>query len=595
MNNENQEKTPKKSEKADSAATKALTYKPRRRTAQKKTPVEIGDKSRIKIIPLGGLNEIGKNLTVVQCGDDMVIIDCGLAFPDSDAPGVDIIIPDFTYIRRNADKIRAILITHGHEDHIGAIPYLLKDVNVPVYGTSLTLGLLSLKLKEQNIQSSTKTVLVRAGDVKSFGAIKAEFINVNHSIPDAIGIALHTPAGIVVHTGDFKVDYTPINSNVIDLPRFAQLGNEGVLVLMMDSTNAERAGYTPSESTVGDSFNKLFASADNKRIIVATFASNVHRIQQIINAAAATKRKVAVFGRSMLNVIEVANTLGYLKYSGDLIINPEDIKKYKNQELVLITTGSQGEPLSALRRMAASDHRQVSITEHDFVIISANPIPGNEKHVTRVVNDLLRSGAEVIYENIYDVHVSGHACQEELKLMLTLIKPKYFVPVHGEYKHLMKSQNLAKLMGIPKKNILIPTLGDVIEATNTDIKVTGHVISGSQCISGNRSENIGSVVLQDRNRLKEDGIIVAVLKLPTPKKKPELQIVSKGFAIIRDNDELFVSAKEYILQKFGDVKPNEHHEHYDIPALKKKITELLGDFIHQKTHRRPSILTIIVE
>ncbi|MDD6097863.1 MAG: ribonuclease J, partial [Oscillospiraceae bacterium] len=415
----------------------------------------------VRIIPLGGLLEIGKNMTVFECSNDMFILDCGLAFPDADMPGVDIVIPDFTYVERNRDRLRGIVLTHGHEDHIGGLAYLLKKVNVPIYGTKLTLGLVEGKLREHGLSGKVQLNVIEPKKTVKMGCMAVEFIKVNHSIPDAVGMAIHTPAGIIVHTGDFKVDYAPIDEKIIDLARFGELGSRGVLALMADSTNAERPGYTHSERTVGESFDKLFKKAEGKRIIIATFSSNIHRVQQIINCAERYGRKIAVFGRSMVNVINTAIELGYLDVPKGIIIDIENMNRYESERIVLITTGSQGEPMSALTRMAMNDHKKVNITPMDFIIISATPIPGNEKYVTRVVNELMKSGAEVIYEAMYEVHVSGHACQEELKLMLALTKPKFFIPVHGEYKHLKKHADLGIEMGIPKENVIIASNGNV--------------------------------------------------------------------------------------------------------------------------------------
>ena len=449
---------------------------PTRQNRQKRTPV--------RIIPLGGLNEIGKNMTVFECCNDMFILDCGLAFPDMDMPGVDIVIPDFTYVEGNKDKIRGIVITHGHEDHIGGLAYLLKKINVPIYGTRMTLGLIEGKLEEHGLLKQAKLIEVEPRTTVRMGCMAVEFIKVNHSIPGAVGMAIHTPAGIIVHTGDFKVDFSPIDDEIIDLARFGELGSRGVLALMADSTNAERTGFTCSERTVGGSFEKLFKRAEGKRIIIATFSSNVHRVQQIIDQAKNYNRKVAVFGRSMVHVIEKATELGYLKVPKGIMIDIDEMNRYPDEQIVLVTTGSQGEPLSALTRMAMNSHKKVTITPNDFIIISAKPIPGNEKYVTRVVNELMKSGAEVIYESMYEVHVSGHACQEELKLIQALTKPKFFIPVHGEYKHLVKHAEIAKSMGMPSDHIIISKIGDVIETDGNSMRIVSQVPAGRVMVDG---------------------------------------------------------------------------------------------------------------
>ena len=506
MNENNTTRKPRRS-----PAPQKATAQPRKTTRQtapstvrrpKQQAKEI-KRTPVRIIPLGGLNEIGKNMTVFECSNDMFILDCGLAFPDADMPGVDIVIPDFTYVERNADKIRGIVITHGHEDHIGGLAYLLKKVNVPVYATRLTVGLIEGKLREQGILNQVKLNVVEPRKTVKMGCMAVEFIKVNHSIPDAVGMAIHTPAGVIVHTGDFKVDYSPIDGNIIDLARFGELGSKGVLALMADSTNAEREGCTRSERTVGESFDRLFKKAEGRRIIIATFSSNIHRVQQIINAAELYGRKVAISGRSMINVINTAIELGYLEVPDGLIVDIDMMNRYENERMVLITTGSQGEPMSALTRMAMNDHRKVNITPQDFIIISATPIPGNEKFVTRVVNELMKSGAEVVYEAMYEVHVSGHACQEELKLMQALTRPKFFIPVHGEYKHLKKHGDLAVQMGMPRENVIIAEIGNVIESDGVSMKVVSQVPSGRILVDGLGVGDVGSIVLRDRKHLAQ--------------------------------------------------------------------------------------------
>ena len=556
------------------------------REPQRRTPV--------KIIPLGGLNEIGKNFTVIECSNDMFIIDCGMAFPDSEMPGVDIVIPDFTYVEKNIDKLRGVVLTHGHEDHIGGLPYFLKKCNCPVYGTRLTLGLVEGKLKEHGLLGSVKLNVVVPRQTVRLGCMAVEFIRVNHSIPDAVGMAIHTPAGIIIHTGDFKVDYTPIEGGIIDLPRFAELGNKGVLALMADSTNSERAGYAMSERKVGYSFERLFSAAEGKRIIIATFASNIHRIQQIINNAVNTGRKVAVSGRSMVNVISVGIELGYLKVPDGVLIDIEMISRYSPEKIVIVTTGSQGEPMSALSRMANNEHRQVTITPNDFIIISANPIPGNEKLVTRVVNELMKLGAEVVYEKMYEVHVSGHACQEEQKLMLSLTKPKYFIPVHGEYKHLMKHKATAASVGVPEENIIIAGIGDVIETDGVDMKIAGQVPAGRVLVDGLGVGDVGSIVLRDRKHLAEDGLIIAVATIDRELGEilvgPDL--VSRGFVYVRESEELMAEAKTLLTETLQECLD---HNMKEWNAIKGRMKDNLSDFIFKKTKRSPMILPIIME
>ena len=565
----------------------ASPRKPRQQVKEiRRTPV--------RIIPLGGLNEIGKNMTVFECSNDMFILDCGLAFPDADMPGVDIVIPDFTYVERNADKIRGIVITHGHEDHIGGLAYLLKKVNVPVYATRLTIGLIEGKLKEQGILNQVKLNIVEPRKTVKMGCMAVEFIKVNHSIPDAVGMAIHTPAGVIVHTGDFKVDYSPIDGNIIDLARFGELGSKGVLALMADSTNAEREGCTRSERTVGESFERLFKKGEGKRIIIATFSSNIHRVQQIINAAVHYGRKVAISGRSMINVINTAMELSYLEVPDGLIIDIDMMNRYENERIVLITTGSQGEPMSALTRMAMNDHRKVNITPMDFIIISATPIPGNEKYVTRVVNELMKSGAEVVYEAMYEVHVSGHACQEELKLMQALTKPKFFIPVHGEYKHLKKHGDLAVQMGMPRENVIIAEIGNVIESDGISMKVVSQVPSGRILVDGLGVGDVGSIVLRDRKHLAQDGLIIIVIGIERAGNVVVAgpDIISRGFVYVRESEELFVEARELLNNTLDNCS---YHEMREWNTLKGKLRDALSDYIYQKTKRSPMILPIIME
>lgn len=546
----------------------------------------------VRIIALGGLNEIGKNMYLVEYGQDIVIIDCGMTFPDAEMPGVDIVIPDFTYVERNIDRVRGVLLTHGHEDHIGGIPYLLKKADIPIYGTKLTLGLVENKLKEHNL-GKVRLNVVSAGETVRLGGIYAEFIKVNHSIPGAVAVALKTPVGNIIHMGDFKVDYTPIEGGIIDLPRFAQLGSEGVLALLSDSTNSERSGFTPSEKIVGESFDGLFAKADGKRIIIATFSSNVHRVQQVLNYAEKYNRKVAVFGRSMINVIKLSAELGYLRVPDGILIDIDQMKNYSDGEIVLITTGSQGEPMSALTRMALNDHRQVSITENDYIIISARPIPGNEKFVGRVVNELLKLGAEVVYEEMYEVHVSGHACQEEQKLILSLTRPKYFIPIHGEYKHLVRHAKTARALGVPDENIMIADIGNVIEINGSGIRLNGSVTAGKVMVDGLGVGDVGAVVLKDRKHLAEDGVITVAITIDRLDRKllsgPEF--ASKGFVYEKESEELIVKAKSLALEVINSELSTRH----DYTAIRNKLKDELSDYFFSRTKRRPMIIPTILD
>ncbi|MEG1027604.1 MAG: ribonuclease J, partial [Oscillospiraceae bacterium] len=549
---------------------------------------------KVNIIPLGGLNEIGKNITVYECQDDMFIVDCGLAFPDADMLGVDLVIPDFTFIEQNITKIKGLCITHGHEDHIGAIPYLLKKFDIPIYASRLAIGLIKGKLKEHGLSGYSKFVEVSPRQQVKMGCMTVEFIRVNHSIPDAMGCVVHTPAGIVVQTGDFKIDYTPIEGEVIDISRFAQLGNEGVLCLLSDSTNAERPGSTMSERKVGQSFLGLFSSAEGKRIIIASFASNIHRIQQIVNNAEKFGRKVAVSGRSMENVVAVAIELGYLTIPKGMLIDVDAISKYPPDKLVIITTGSQGEPMSALSRMASGEHRKVCVTSNDFIIISATPIPGNEKHVTKVVNDLLKLGAEVIYEGMYEVHVSGHACQDELKTMLAITKPKFFIPVHGEFKHLKAHSRVAKEMGIKEENIHIGEIGQIISLDKNKMAVTGSVDAGGILVDGLGIGDVGSIVLRDRRHLSQDGLMVIVVTIDgkTSKILSGPDIISRGFVYVRESEELLTQARA-VVKNALELCLNENIKEW--ATLKNNVKDELSNFIYKKTKREPMILPIITE
>ena len=549
-------------------------------------------KSKLKIIPLGGLNEIGKNMTVFSYGNDMIILDCGMAFPDEDMLGIDIVIPDFSYVIKNADKIRGVILTHGHEDHIGGLAYLLKEINVPIYGGNLTLGLVQNKLKEHGLLSSAKLNRVSHGDTVSLGCFKVEFIRSNHSIPDAFALAIHTPAGVVLHTGDFKIDTTPIRGEMIDLARIGELGKKGVLALMSDSTNAERKGFTMSERTVGFTLESVFKSS-KARIIVATFASNVHRIQQIINAAAANGRKVAISGRSMLNLLEVSTELGYMKIPKNTLIDIDDIKKYKPHQLTIITTGSQGEPMSALYRMAYSDHKKVDIVKGDLVILSASPIPGNEKLVSNVVNELYKRGADV-FNDPSCVHVSGHACQEELKMILALAKPKYFIPVHGEYKHLKTHADIGEMMGIKPSNIFIMDIGKVLELNREGAKCTETVQSGLVMVDGLGVGDVGNIVLRDRKHLAEDGLIVIVVTISsqTGAVVAGPDIISRGFVYVRESGDLMDDIKSIAKQV---LELSEKNNIRDWTTLKNSVKSKVSEHLYRETKRKPMILPVIME
>lgn len=559
----------------------------------KKKQVEKVVKPPIKIAFLGGLNEIGKNLTVFECNDDIIILDCGMAFPDGDMLGVDLVIPDFTYLEQNKDRVKGIVITHAHEDHIGGLPYLLSKVNVPIYGTRLTVGLIENKLREHSLDKVNLHV-VDAGSCVKLGCFDIEFIHVNHSIPDAVGVAIHSPAGTVVHTGDFKIDCTPMSGGMIDLSRFARLGDEGVLALMADSTNASRPGFTATEKTVADSFDTLFRRAMHSRIIIATFASNISRVQQIINCAVKFDRKVAFSGRSMVNYMNVAKELGYLEVPDSLIIDIDQLKDYPMEKVVLVTTGSQGEPMSALSRMAYSDHRKVSVGAGDFIIISANPIPGNERTVGNVVDELLKRGCEVVHESMYEVHVSGHACQEELKLLHSLVKPKYFIPVHGEQKHLRKHMDLSLSLGMKRENIFIGDIGKVVELSESGMKEVAPVQAGKVFVDGLGVGDVGSIVLRDRKHLGQDGLIIIVASLDVYDghviSGPD--IVSRGFVYVRESEGLLDEVKERALEILEDCARRNIHEW---GVIKNKIKDDVAKLILQRTRRSPMILPILME
>lgn len=549
-------------------------------------------KNVLRIIPLGGVNEIGKNMTVFEYGNDIIVVDCGVSFPEDDMLGVDLVIPDISYLLKNKDKVRGFILTHGHEDHIGALPYVLRELNVPVYGTRLTLGLVDIKLKEHGINKAIFQT-IKANDILKLGAFTVEFIKTSHSIADSVALAIHTPVGVVVHTSDFKIDYTPIDGQVIDLAKFALLGKKGVLALLADSTNVERPGYTMSEKTVGQTFESIFADAPG-RIIVATFASNIHRIQQIINAAVKFGRKVCISGRSMVNVVAVAMELGYLNIPKKTLIDVDKVDSYPNDKVVIITTGTQGEPMSALTRMAAAEHKKLEIIPGDLVIISATPIPGNEKLVYKVINQLFQRGAHVIYESLADVHVSGHACQEELKLIHTLVKPKFFIPVHGEFRHLKQHALLAESLGMPRENIFLVDIGTVLELTHNSCKVAGTVTAGRVLVDGLGVGDVGNIVLRDRKHLSQDGLIVVVVTISreTGGVIAGPDIISRGFVYVRESEELIEQARQVVKETLDRC---EQQHITDWATLKTNIKDELRDFLYEKTKRNPMILPIIME
>lgn len=551
-------------------------------------------KPKLKVISLGGLQEIGKNMTVFEYDNDIIIVDCGLAFPEDDMLGIDLVIPDISYLVKNMDRIRGIVLTHGHEDHIGALPYVLKEINVPVFGTLLTLGLLENKLKEHGINKLVTLHTVVPGEMVKLGQFKVEFIHTNHSIADAVALAITTPVGVIVHTGDFKVDYTPIDGGVMDIHRFAELGKAGVLLLLSDSTNAERKGFTMSESSVGGVFDDIFSETPKNRIMVATFSSNIHRIQQIVNSAYKYGRKVAIIGRSMVNAVKTSIELDYLNMPDNTLIDISEIKNYTDDKLVIITTGSQGETMSALSRIASNEHKQVSIRPGDKIIISASSIPGNEKNISNVINELMRKGADVVYEGIADIHVSGHARQEELKLMLSLVKPKYFMPVHGEYVHLLSHRDLALSLGIPKENIFVMNIGEVLEISKKDAKVNGTVPSGQVLVDGLGVGDVGNIVLRDRRNLSENGLMIVVVAIDSASgcivSGPD--IISRGFVYVRESEDLMDEAKSVINDALMKCEAN-HISGWS--NIKNTIKDTLKNFLWQKMKRSPMILPIIME
>ena len=550
--------------------------------------------AKLRVFALGGLGEIGKNMTVLEYGDDIIVIDCGMGFPDEDMLGIDLVIPDISYLVQNADKIRGILITHGHEDHIGAVPYILKQINVPIYGTRLSLGIIEGKLDENSPGYDPELYTVEAGDVISLGVFKAEFIHVNHSIADACAIAIKTPVGTVFHSGDFKIDVSPIDGKMMDLTRIGEIGRSGCELLLCESTNAARAGYTPSERSVGFSFERIFTQYEDKRIIVATFSSNIHRVQQIINASASHGRRVAILGRSMENVVGAAVELGYMDLPDGVLINVSDIRRYRPSELTLITTGSQGEPMSALYRMAFSEHDRVKITTDDVVVLSSSAIPGNEKLVGNIINALVKNGVKVVSDSVEDIHVSGHACREEIKLLMALLKPKYFMPIHGEHRHLYSNKEIAEFMGIPSKNIFVGDLGQVLEVGRRGAGFQGTVPSGNILVDGSGIGDIGSVVLRDRRHLAEDGLVIVVATVDMRSgyiiSGPE--IISRGFIYVKESEELLLEARTLALCV---IEKNLGKKMTDRNTLKSAMRDEVSRFFFKKTKRRPIVLTMLME
>ena len=548
---------------------------------------------KLKVMCLGGLQEIGKNMTVLEYGDDIVVIDCGMGFPDEDMPGIDLVIPDVSYLINNAHKIRGILITHGHEDHIGAVPYILQQIDAPIYGTRLSLGIIEGTLDENPPPNDPELYTVEAGDVINLGVFKAEFIHVNHSIADACAIAIRTPVGLVYHSGDFKLDVSPIDGKMMDLTRIGELGREGVTLLMCESTNAERPGYTPSERTVGYSLERIFMQYENKRIIIATFSSNIHRVQQIINASAKNNRKVVILGRSMVNVLGAAAELNYIDLPDGVLIDVSEMKRYRPEEITIITTGSQGEPMSALYRIAFSEHNQVRINSGDVVILSSSAIPGNEKLVGRIINALVRNGVKVVHDSSEDLHVSGHACREEIKLLISLLKPKYFMPIHGEYRHLYANKDIAEFMGIPAERIFISELGRVLEVDKKGAKLQGEIPAGNVLVDGAGVGDIGSIVLRDRKHLSEDGLVVIVAGIDG---YGELvsgpDVVSRGFVYVKESEELMQRVKEIAAQS---IAKSTSKRNIDYAQIKGNIRDDVAKFLFKETKRKPMILPIIMD
>ncbi len=590
------ESAPKKEKSAGKKANRKQNSLKKQRNIRDFAPVIAKDvDAKVRVIPLGGLNEIGKNITAIECGEDIIVIDCGFGFPDEDMLGIDLVIPDFTYLRDNADRVRAILLTHGHEDHIGGIPYLLREINAPVYGTLLTLGIIKNKLLEFKLPFDVDLRVVSAGDTVKIGSSFAvEFIHVNHSIADACALCIDTPAGKIFHTGDFKLDLTPIDGEVMDITRLGELGKEGIELLLCESTNAEREGYTPSERKVGKSLEYVFSTQNDKRIVIATFSSNVHRVQQIIDTSARHGRKVAITGRSMLNVVGAATELGYMDIPEGVLIDISEIKRFRPEEITIITTGSQGEPMSALYRMAFSDHNQVTIGRNDVVILSSSPIPGNEKLISRIINELTKNGVTVLHDTIVSVHVSGHACREELKLMQALLKPRYFIPVHGEYRHLNANRELALEMGMAERDIFISDIGKVLELSATGARFVGSVPAGKILVSGNSVGEVGNIVLRDRRHLSQDGLVVVVAGVDLSAKLlisgPD--IVSRGFVYVREAEDLMDEIREVAAESIENYL--DKAKMVDRVAVKTKLKEDLSKYLYSKTKRRPMILPIIM-
>ncbi|MBQ7907550.1 MAG: ribonuclease J [Clostridia bacterium] len=586
-------KASKPTEKKTGKATKSNTKKPAKRTPQKKKTTKKANLPKVKVYALGGLNEIGMNMTVFECENDIIIVDCGIGFPKDDMLGIDLVIPDFTHLMNNVDKIRGIFITHGHEDHIGSLPYFLKNMNVPVFATRLTLGILENKLEEHKLLQNAKLHNVKAGDKITAGCFKVEFIRVNHSIADACALAISTPQGVIVHTGDFKLDTTPIDGEMMDIVRLGQLGKEGVLMLLCESTNVERAGHTPSEKNVGVSLEKIFSTAKDKRIIIATFASNVHRVQQIIDASANHGRRVAVTGRSMINVVNAAVRLGYMNVPDGVLIGIDEIKKYPAERITIVTTGSQGEPMSALYRMAFSDHDKVQLTDKDLVVLSSSAIPGNEPLVGKIVNEMYRRGVNVYHDTSVEVHVSGHACREELKLMHALIKPKYFMPVHGEYRHLIQHKELAEGMGMSAENIFVSDVGKVVELDSEGARFNGTVQAGKVLIDGSGVGDVGNIVLRDRKNLSESGLIIAVASVSLEEgilmSGPE--IVSRGFVYVRESEELINGARDIATRVLVDALDDGIKEW---SKLKELMKNAISKYVFAKTKKKPVILPILL-
>ena len=596
---EKEKSAPKKESKKDTKKVEksAKNTKKREKMALSGTILAIArdENAKVRVISLGGLNEIGKNITVLECADDIIVIDCGFAFPDEEMLGVDLVLPDFSYLRERADKVRAIVLTHGHEDHIGGIPYLLREINAPVYGTLLTLGIIKNKLLEHKLPFDAQLRVVSAGDVVKIGSSFAvEFIHVNHSIADACALCIDTPVGKIFHTGDFKLDLTPIDGEVMDITRLGELGKEGIELLLCESTNAERPGYTPSERKVGKSLEYIFSTQKDKRIVIATFSSNVHRVQQIIDTSARHGRKVAITGRSMLNIVGAATELGYMSFPEGVLIDISEIKRYRPEQITIITTGSQGEPMSALYRMAFSDHRDVTLGRSDVVILSSSPIPGNEKLVGRIINELSKNGVTVLHDALVNVHVSGHACQEELKLMQALLKPRYFMPIHGEYRHLNANRQLALEMGMDERDIFISDIGKVLELSAKGARFTETVPAGKVLVNGNSIGEVGNIVLRDRRHLSQDGLIVVVasVDLYTKLLISGPDIVSRGFVYVREAESLMDDIREVAQNTLDDYL--DRARTVDRVALKTKLKDDLAKYIFAKTKRRPMILPIIM-